>query len=155
MLATLLLAAAQVTAPPACPPLPAELAGWPRTTPLTAGAGAADAPALMTGSGVQATLRPIASVVLAPAPRRAVRPGSSGGVFAVTLPGAGRYRVALGGPAWVDLVRDGRTVASAAHGQACAGVRKMVDFDLRPGRYLLQVADSPSPTLQLMVARLR
>jgi len=33
-------------------------------------------------------------------------------------------------------------------------VRKMVDFDLQPGRYLLQVAGNASATLPLMVARM-
>lgn len=143
----------------ACPatpaPLPAELEGWTRKQPARAGATAAAATLLPIGVGVAATLLPTPKVSY---PVRPEKPGgsvSSGGIFAFTVPAAGRYRVALGSGAWIDVLSGTTPAISVAHGYGpeCTGVRKMVDFELRPGRYLLQVAGNGSATLPLMVAR--
>lgn len=145
----------------ACPatpaPLPPDLAGWSRMTPLVAGAAPAKAAPLTIGTGVKATLLPTATLIYAAAPEKPGAPGTSGGLFAVQIATAGRYRVALGAAAWIDMVQDGKPITSVAHahGPACSPVRKMVDFDLRPGRYLLQVAGAPASTLGLLVAKLR
>lgn len=147
-------AAAACPATPATPP--AELRGWARRTPVRAGATAARATVLPVGEGAVATLLPTPKVTYAVRPEKPGGSASSGGLFAFTVPTAGRYRVALGAAAWVDVVTGGTPAASVAHGHGpdCTGVRKMVDFDLRPGRYLLQVAGNGSTTLPLMVARL-
>ncbi len=146
------------TAPcPATPAaLPPELAGWRRMVPASAGASVAKAALLTVGTGVKAVLLPTPKVVY---PVRPEKPGGSvshGGLFAFVVPSAGRYRVALGSGAWVDVVRGGTSLVSVAHGHGpdCSGVRKMVDFDLAPGRYLLQVAGNGTPDLPLMVTRL-
>lgn len=144
-------------APAACPALPAALAGWARMTPAVAGARAAGAPVLRIGVGARAALLPTPKVAYPRGPEKPGDPASSGGLFAFAVPVAGRYRVALGSGAWIDVVRDGNAVASAAHGHGpdCSGIRKMVDFDLRPGRYLLQISGNAGPTLPLLIARLR
>ena len=69
---------------------------------------------------------------------------------------AARYRIALGAGAWIDVVEDGRAVTSVAHahGPACSGIHKTVDFDLAPGKYVLQVAGSDAPVATVMVAKL-
>lgn len=145
----------------ACPatpaPLPAELAGWTRMTPIAAGIAPAAAPSLSIGTGFHASLGPGAAVGYVVAPTKPGEAGTSGGLFAVTVAAAGRYRVALGAGAWIDVLRDGKPIASAAHdhGPACSPVRKMVDFDLQPGRYVLQIVGSKAATLDLMIARLR
>ena len=152
MLLALLLQAAACPAPPAA--LPPELAGWSPQTAVTATADG-DA-ALPVGHGVTATLRPASEVTLAAPVAKPPAPRTASGVFAFTAPSAGRYRVALGGPAWVDVVRDGKAATSVAHGHgpACSVVRKMVDYDLRPGAYRLQVVGSATPALSLMVTKL-
>lgn len=155
------VAPAPMPAPPACTapaPLPPELAGWAIMKPLRAasevkGIAAATLP---IGSGVRAALLPTPKVAY---PVRPEKPGgsvSSGGLFGFEVVRAGRYRVALDSGAWVDVVAGGTPAVSVAHGHgpACSGVRKMVDFDLAPGRYLLQIAGNGSPTIGLMVARL-
>ncbi|WP_431358443.1 homogentisate 1,2-dioxygenase [Sphingomonas echinoides] len=144
----------------ACPatvaPLPAGLEGWTRKQAVRAGATAKVATTLPLGVGVSATLLPTPKIAY---PVRPQKPGgsvSSGGIFAFTVPVTGRYRVALGAGAWIDVL-SGTTPATSvshSHGSDCTGVRKMVDFDLKPGRYLLQVVGNPSATLSLMVARM-
>ena len=65
---------------------------------------------------------------------------------------AGRLVVALDGGAWIDLVHEGAVVKSATHGHgpACSGIRKMVEFDVTPGRYLLQIVNAPSDKIRAM-----
>lgn len=135
---------------------PAELAGWTRMAPVTAGASADDASTIRVGRGARATLLTMAKLQPAATLGKASPAGTSGGLFAFTVDREGRYRVAAGAGAWLDVVHDGQPVASVAHkhGPACSGIRKMVDFQLQPGRYLLQVADAPAPTIGLLVARL-
>ena len=154
MLLALLL---QAAAPAACPtpaPLPPELAGWSPQTHVSA------APArdqtLTIGQGAIAGLKPSAQATLAAPAGHAAPANTMSGVFAFTVPAAGRYRVALGAGAWVDVVRDGKAIASVAHGHgpACSPVRKMVDFDLQPGAYNLQVVGNATPVITLMIARL-
>ena len=145
---------------PACPatpaPLPAGLKGWARRQPVRAAGTARTATVLPVGSGVAATLLPSVGIAYAAPLRKPDRAGASGGLFAFTVATAGRYRVALGAGAWVDVLSGATVIASAAHGHGpdCSGVRKMVDFDLKPGRYILQIAGSDMAELPMMVARL-
>lgn len=156
LLSLLLLQAAFAT--PVCPavpaPLPPELAGWSPQTLVSATAQGDGV--LAIGRGATAALRPSAKVRLATPAGHPPAAGTASGVFAFVAPSAGRYRVALGAAAWVDVVRAGQALPSVAHahGPACSPVRKMVDYDLQPGRYLLQVVGSPTAELPLMIARL-
>lgn len=152
LLLPILLQAAACPATPA--PLPPELAGWSTRTAVAA-TPAGDA-VLTIGHGATATLLPAAAVTLAAPVTKPIDPATTSGVFAFTVATAGRYRVALGAGAWVDVVRDGAALPSVAHGHgpACSPVRKMVDYDLTPGRYRLQVVGSATPTLDLLIARL-
>lgn len=131
-------------------PLPPALAGWARPRPMVAGASVVQAPTLAVGTAITATLarRPAYAVP--------VRKPGAGGVFAFDVATAGRYRVAAGAAAWIDVVRGGAAIASAAHahGPDCSTIHKLVDFDLAPGRYLLQVAGSDTPAIALMIVRL-
>lgn len=138
---------------PIAPVIPPELAGWRTMTPVDAGATPVP---IRLGQGVRANLLPAADVSYPLAPAKPGAAGTSGGVLAFEIARAGRYRVALGAGAWIDVVQGGRALASVAHGHGpdCSPVKKMVDFDLKPGRYLLEVAGAPSPTLALMIAPL-
>ena len=51
---------------------------------------------------------------------------------------------------------DPAAAVSVAHGRgpACSGIRKMVDFALEPGLYVLQIAGNGGPSLPVMIARL-
>jgi hypothetical protein len=86
------------------------------------------------------------------------KPGGSvahGGLLAVVIDKAGTYQVSLSSGAWIDLVRDGKSIISSAHapGPACTGIRKTVQFPLTPGRYVLQISANADPTIAVMVSR--
>lgn len=139
------------------PPLPADLAGWQQGSPVVAGATGTGAPMLPVGRGARATLVANDSVRYARQPDKPGATDTFGGLLAFTVARAGRYRVALGAGAWIDVVLGDRAFASVAHdhGPACSPIRKIVDFDLAPGRYLLQIAGSRTRELPLMVATVR
>lgn len=153
----MLLQSAAPAACPAKPVIPAELAGWTSHRPVTAGATAAQAAPIAIGASARTTLIPAAQATLAVPVTKPPAEATSAGLLAFTVPAAGRYRVALGAGAWVEVIAAGKAVASVAHGHgpACSPVRKMVDFDLQPGRHLLQLSGSAASTLDVAVARLR
>ncbi|WP_336961775.1 homogentisate 1,2-dioxygenase [Sphingobium aquiterrae] len=159
MLAPALAQVAAESCPPSsAAPLPAELAAWTSRSPAVA---AADSKALAgamlsPGRAVDARLSPTGSVTYAVRPEKPGGSVSHGGLFAFTVAQAGTYRVALGSGAWIDLLKGRTVIASRAHGHgpACSGIRKMVDFPLKPGRYILQIAGNGDAVLPLMVTRL-
>lgn len=123
---------------------PADLSAWGQLVQggLTAGDTVAAAPVLTPGQAVELALRPAGQVLFASGPGKPGTADSFAGLIAFQVDRAGTWRVALGKAAWVDVVRDGVPVASTGHGHgpACTGIRKIVDFPLAPGRYLLQLA---------------
>lgn len=153
----LLLQAASAATPPARPGSCAALPG-PMTdaSSPTVAASASNAAALPLGPAVQATLLPAAAVSLAVPVAKPAAAGSSAGLFSFAVATAGRYRVSLGAGAWIDVVAAGKAIPSVAHGHGspCSGVRKMVDFDLTPGGYRLQLVGSATPTIAISIAKL-
>jgi hypothetical protein len=138
--------------------VPAELAGWTAKTPLSAASVAADLSkaSLTPGKAFLATLPATSSVTYVVAPEKAGDPASHGGLFDLNIPTAGTYVVALGAGAWVDVLRDdGASVRSSSHGHgpACSTVRKIVAFELQPGRHVVQIVGSVPAALSIMVAR--
>ena len=145
ILLTLAAAAAQ-PAQPVCvrmQPVPG-FSGW--------GHSAGAAPAV--GSEATLALKPARQVTFKPALARRAKPGSYGGYFPLTIARPGRYRVALSDGAWIDLVQHGERLKSVdhAHGPACSGIAKLVAFDLKPGRYWIQLSEAPSASIGLMVS---
>lgn len=149
---------AEAQCPADAAPLPAELSGWATRTPLTA--------AVNTGELARSTLTPGKAVDLAlkPTPQvsyvlRPENPGgsvSNGGMAGFTVDRAGVYRVAIGTAAWIDVVHEGKAAMSVGHGHgpACSGIRKMVDFKLEPGSYVLEIAGNGSPVISVLVTPL-
>ncbi|MPT49346.1 MAG: hypothetical protein E2598_13175 [Sphingobium sp.] len=92
-------------------------------------------------------------------PLRPEKPGGSvshGGLASFTVKEAGTWRVALGAGAWVDVVKDGKSAQSVNHGRgpACTGIRKMVDYALTPGDYVLQIAGNGTNNITALVTKL-
>ncbi|MGJ3630031.1 hypothetical protein AB5I41_31865 [Sphingomonas sp. MMS24-JH45] len=114
-------------------------------------------PAQRAGAGDRTRGRPVAASAGArPAGRALGKPPASDAaaglaMFQVARPGT--YRIALGTPAWIDVVRAGQPLAAMAHGHgpACSGIRKIVDFRLRPGRYVLQVSGGGTSPVPIMI----
>jgi hypothetical protein len=137
---------------------PAELAGWAGRAAVSA-AGKAEAlgAAMLTpGKGADVALLSTPDITY---PVRPGHPGGSvsyGGLLGFTIAQAGTYRVAIGSGSWLEVVRDGQLLTSTAHspGPACTGVRKMVDFALTPGNYLLEISGNGTPKLPVLVTLL-
>ena len=149
-------------AAPVCPkdaePLPAALSGWSDRKPLVAAKDEASLGGSVLAPGIAADL----ALADTPAVRYVVRPAhpggsvSHGGMLAFTAGSPGTYRIAIGSGAWIDVVRDDAALASIAHGHGpnCSGVRKMVDFVLQPGAYVLEIAGNGDAHLAVMIAKL-
>lgn len=157
-LPSLVAAAPEAVAP--CPatsaPLAAPLTGWVPGVRVTAGTAAADVPPLTLAGRADVALADDAGVHYVVTPGKSGAAGSKGGLLAFLVTRAGTYRVALGTAAWVDVIGNGTSIASTAHGRgpACSGIRKMVDFALAPGAYVLQISGSGDPVTGVMVTPL-
>lgn len=139
--------------------LPAPLASWRNPAALkgaTDRKGAARS-VLEPGKTVTMALSPTPKIDY---PVRPAKPGGSvsfGGLAGFTVREAGTWRVALGSGAWVDVVKDGKAAPSVAHGHGpdCSGIRKMVDYELQPGSYTLQISANGEDRLTVLVTPLQ
>jgi hypothetical protein len=114
--------------------------------------------ACLVDQGLAGTLAPWRSPVPAPAvivPGQAVRLTPAQGMVTLEIAAAGSYGIAIDIPAWIDVARDGRTLPSARHGHgpACSSIRKIVDFELSPGRYAVTLSRTDAPNARMLVVR--
>ncbi len=159
--ATLMAAAAPLAAQePACAvPLvaPAPWARWSRPAPLVAAEkpGPSRFAMLRPGRAATVTLAPDRAVVFVVTPAKPLGPIGYGGMVMLAVPVAGIYRIAIGAPAWIDMVSAGRSLASAAHdhGPACSGIVKTVDFALPAGAATIELSGASTPVTTVMVVR--
>jgi hypothetical protein len=137
--------------------LSADLGAWTAQTPLAAATSAATLgkATLVPGKAVAAELPQTADVYFVTQPERPGGSVSHGGMFELRIDKAGTYVVALGSGAWIDVLKDGKALTSTAHspGPACSTLRKMVDFPLEPGRYVLQVSANADARLSILLAK--
>lgn len=139
--------------------LPGPLAGWaaPHRPIAAAHRAAATRNALLTrGEAADVTLQQTPRVAYPVEPGKPGGSVSFGGLLAFDAAEAGTYRVALGSAAWIDVVEGGGSLVSVAHGHGpeCSGIRKMVDYPLKPGRHVLQIAASGEATISVLVTKL-
>ncbi len=108
---------------------------------------------LQPGRASLLALRAADRLAYQPPLARPATPGTFGATVPLTIAAAGTYRIALGQGAWIDVVRDGRKIDSAAHahGPECSGIAKIVTFTLAPGNYVVQLSDTKTPQLAAMV----
>jgi hypothetical protein len=143
----------QCGATPVAPPV--ELAGWSVAQPIKAATSveASGSAQFMPGKAADLALAPTLEVKYAIRPEHPGGSVSSGGIAAIQIERAGTYRVAIDSGAWLDLIANGKSLESVGHGRgpACTGIRKMVDFKLEPGRYLLQIAGNGTPRIRVLV----
>jgi hypothetical protein len=137
--------------------LPPDLAGWTAQTPLAAAASAAalGKASLVPGKAVAAELPQTSEVHFVTQPERPGGSVSHGGMFELKIDKAGTYVIGLGSGAWIDVLKDGKPLTSTAHspGPACSTLRKMVDFPLEPGRYVLQISANADAKLPVLLAK--
>lgn len=147
-------AAAQTPTPalPACnardAELPADLAAW--RTPMAAGA------SLSAGHAVAVALRPAAEVQTT-VPPHSPQGGGTTMVARLGLEVAnpGTYAIAVDGPVWIDLVRDGPPLRPTAHarGPVCSTIHRILDFQLAPGSYTIQLSGTSASSARLLVVQ--
>lgn len=133
--------------------IPEPWTSWTQSGDADAGGDTTSAPRLILGKPTVATLRPTAQVQYAAKPANTL-PKSHGGLFALALKNPARIGIGLSGPASVDIV-SGQSVQEAVDrnpGPHCSGIDAITWFDLQPGKHWVQLSDSPSPQLRLMVA---
>lgn len=141
---------------PAAPVLPPELAGWARdASGRTIYAYGDDLGADWSPLGAARTalsLHKFESLRYGVAPERKPDVHKFGGMVPVDVKKAGRLIVALDAGAWIDLVQNGATLKSVTHGHgpACSGIRKMIEYDVTPGRYQLQIVNAPAASIRAM-----
>lgn len=135
--------------------MPAGFSGWSMRAPLASGRAPRSAPVLVVGRGADLSLHPVVQVRALLPWGKAPAAETQGGLAMFQVARAGTYRVGLGSAAWIDVVHAGRTVPSSAHGHGpmCTGIRKIVDFKLKPGRYVLQISGSAAPNVAVLIAR--
>lgn len=135
------------------PALPPELASWSDQTPVSAGVKPGDGATVELGKAALVSLHPAKHLEFTLPAKSS--PDANGGTLALAILKAGTYRVALGNGAWIDLVHDGKAVASKAHmhGAKCSGIAKIVDFALAPGNYTVQLSGSTADNVALLVTR--
>lgn len=163
LLAALLLAQ---TTPAPCTAmdanLPAPLAAW--TTPGQGDPGDLTRPVVLLSRTPEDQARldasPGVSIDVGEAVARAVAnppvAAQTGGVvhigFRIDKPGT--YGIALDQPGWIDVApRGGAPLASTRHGHgpACSTIRKIVRFELQPGRYELRLSKLTRPQARVML----
>jgi len=146
--------AANCSAPVAPPP---ALSSWAAKTDMTSATQASglDAAMLTPGRAASVTLHPTPEVHYVAQPEKPGGPVTLGGMVAIAIAEAGTYQISLGSGAWLDVLKDGASVASSAHapGPPCSGIRKMVQFPLTPGRSVIQISGNVDPAIQVLVTR--
>lgn len=145
-------------APPAVEPTEVDCVAIDKTLPksLQGWAHEMSAPRTLDASGHawSLTLAPNATVKFAVPPEKPSSPDRFGGVFPFHIARSGKYAVALGAGAWIDVVKGTKAIASASHqhGPQCSTIRKIVIFDLLPGDYTLQISGSATPKIKASAA---
>ena len=130
----------------------ALFAGAPHT--LHAGSAPAAAPRIRTDQFYALRLAPQQQVQFeAPPGKTMLTDGDYAGVVKFTVPRAGSYRVSLDGTFWIDVVADGKLLATQDfQGQrGCGGPRKIVEF-VMPAHQQLWLQLSGSSAAQVHVS---
>jgi hypothetical protein len=105
--------------------------------------------ALTVGPATRLALLPASEVTPAISSDRKTKPDTMSGLAALDVPRAGKLDIALSTAAYVDLIRDGKALPSVGHrhADACTGIRKIVTFDVQPGRYIVELTDAPDKSV--------
>ena len=105
--------------------------------------------------GIALELQPHNSVAYALPPGRQPKIANSAGGFVVVsnVPKAGQYQITASAEGWIDVIQDGKPLASTAHSgrRDCPDVRKSVRFDLQSGAVTIQVSGVDSKLIKLAI----
>jgi hypothetical protein len=121
---------------------------------LSAGASAADAPAMSPDRLYELALVPHSQVRFVATPGRSRSTAGHAGLATLSLPSAGLYRIALDQPFWVDVIAHGTSIPSRDFQgrRGCHAPHKVVEFVLPAATPLtLQFSDGDTATLRVAV----
>lgn len=109
-------------------------------TAISASSDVAGAPVIEAGRLYALDLRPQSSVNYAvPPSKKMLADGAWGGILSLNVPVAGQYRIAIDSGYWLDVIHDGKPLATVDFNGSptCEGPRKIVVFDLPANTPLL------------------
>jgi hypothetical protein len=104
--------------------------------------------------GVTIPLAPVADVKFDVPPERPPRnPDPRGAVLHFDAGPSGTYGVALSERAWIDVVQNGKYLPPAAFVDFmdCAGLHKIVAFEIGAGPFTLQLSDATVPSIAAVI----
>jgi len=106
------------------------------------------------GTPVAASLHFVDRLFFAVPPQTPAIARTFGGTFVLEIAQAGAWRVALDVEAAIDLVQAGRRITPRSEGAISGGCFvQQARFNLRPGRYLLQLSASRLSVISLLVEK--
>lgn len=107
------------------------------------------------GASAALELQPNDAVPFVVAPsRRPKTENSFGGLVMISnIPKAQVYQVTISGEGWIDIIQDGKALASTGHSgrRDCPSVHKSVRFDLQPGTATVQVSGTLEKSIKLAI----
>ncbi len=123
--------------------VPAPWTEWTAPGALLGGSTLGAAGKLVVGHAYTAALAASPGVTYIVPLNKPAAPETFAGLFTLNVDKAGTYSIALSEGAWIDVAPVAGPVLSSvshAHGPECTTIRKVVDFALQPGAYVVQVS---------------
>ncbi|HMK84992.1 MAG TPA: hypothetical protein VK437_03450, partial [Steroidobacteraceae bacterium] len=122
--------------------------------PLAATGTVDSAPEVTSNRFYEIKLLPASQVSFAALPGKKPAENSYAGMARLTIPASGRYRIAIDGPYWIDVVVDGKLVVptdyEGLHG--CTTPRKIVEFELdRAQRLVVQLSGATFALIRMTI----
>jgi hypothetical protein len=105
------------------------------------------------GPPLALTLKLATGVALPVASERPSDPAKYAGFISISAPKPGDYLVSLSSEAWIDVIQDGKPVASTAHSgdPNCPDLRKSVRFTLSAKPITLEISNAPADHILIAV----
>jgi hypothetical protein len=124
---------------------------------VPAGSTVSATPSIVTDRLYELKLTPQSAVTFAVPPgKKMLTDGAFAGLIALKLASPGSYRVSVDAPFWIDVVDDGKLIASKDFQGArdCGALRKMVEYELPANHSLIvQVSGAVKTSVLLSVTQ--
>jgi hypothetical protein len=121
---------------------------------VTAATAAGPTPTLEVDKLYDISLTPQDKVnfVMAPA-KKALADGAYAGMVKLHIPTAGKYRVSMSDGFWIDVITAGKFAPTDdfTGGHECRAPRKIVQYPLPAGDFVLQFSNATSPSVKVTV----
>lgn len=138
-----------------CTDLPKDMSSWKEPMAISAAKTGAELSqsVVVINKAVQATLFPTKTVQFVVAPEERGGSVSFAGMVQFDVPTQGTYRVITNSRPWIEMVKDGKSIASIKHqhGAQCLGMEKILDFPLSPGRHTMEFTANGKETIKFII----